>query len=56
MSKMHYFSNKFSKTNIKNFKVLSLCSNAPLKRFLWLEVAWFGKIAAFQTDYEEIEL
>jgi len=30
---------------------------APLNlRYWWPEVAWFGQIVVFQTDYDEIEL
>jgi len=41
MSKMHYFSNKFSKI-------------VKLNDRWWPEVAWFGQIVVFQTDYDEI--
>jgi len=51
MPKMHYFSNKFSKT----------AKRSPLPahlnpRFWWLEVTWCGQILVFQADYDEIEL
>jgi len=42
MSKMHYFSNKFSKI--------------ALNQFWWPEVPWFDQIVCFQADYDEIEL
>jgi len=50
MSKMHYFSTKFSKfakrlhpTALVNF------------RLWWLAITWLGQIAVFQTDYDKIE-
>jgi len=54
MSKMRYFSNKFSKIA----KRWELSASQRLTTFLywWSEVAWFGQIVVFQTDYGEIEL
>jgi len=47
MSKMRYFSNKFSKSPSAGG---SPPPPAPLNlRFLWPKVAWFCKIVAFQT-------
>jgi len=45
MSKMHYFSNKFSKIT----KPLNL-------QHWWLEVLWFGQIVVFEADYDKIKL
>jgi len=44
MSKMHYFSNKFSKI-IKRFNFQ-----------WWPEVSWFGQTVVFEVDYDEIKL
>jgi len=53
MSKMHYFSNKFSKIA----KRWGLSAPALFNiRFWWLEVTRFGQIVVFQTDFDKIEL
>jgi len=44
MSKMHYFSNKFSKIASRWW----ISAPAPLNlRFWWPAVAWFGQIVLF---------
>jgi len=53
MSKMYYFSYKFSKiTSAK-----SSPPPVPFNFWYWRsEVVWFSQIVVFQTDYDEIEL
>jgi len=50
MSKMHYFRNTFFKTAKR--------SEAPCPNLWcwWPEVAWFGQIVVFKTDYDETVL
>jgi len=53
MSKMHYFSNKFSKIA----KRWRLSAPAALNlRYWWSKTAWFGQIVDFQIGYDKIEL
>jgi len=53
VTKMHYFRTNFQKS-------LSAGGSPPQRqlylRFGWSEVAWFGQIVFFQTDYDEIKL
>jgi len=50
MSKMHYFSNKFSKIA----KRWGLSAPAPLNlQYWWPKVPWFGHMAVFEADYEK---
>jgi len=44
MSKMHYFSNKFSK----------FANRSPLNLW-WSEITWFCQFMVFQADCDEIE-
>jgi len=53
MSKMQHFSNKSSKV-VKRWG-LSAPSLLNLQCW-WHEVAWFGQIVFFQTDYDKIGL
>jgi len=54
MSKMHYFSNKFSKIAKRWWPS---APHHPLKlRFCWYEIVWFGHVWYFITDYDEIKL
>jgi len=53
MSKMHYFSNKFSK--IAKRWWLPAPSDLNLQ-YWWPEVPWFGQIVVFEADYDKIEL
>jgi len=49
MSKMHDFDNEFSKIAKRWDSPVNL-------QFRWLEIAWYGQIVVFQTDYGEIKL
>jgi len=51
MSKMQYFSNKFSKI-AKRWRLHLATLNL---RYWWPEVAWFN-FMVFQTDYDKIKL
>jgi len=53
MSKMHYFSKKFSK--IAKHWGLSAPSAFYLQ-YWWPEVPWFDQKVVFEADYNEIEL
>jgi len=53
MSKMNYFSNKFSKI-AKRWG--SPPPESSFLQFWWSKVAWFGQIVVFQTNYDKIEL
>jgi len=52
MSKMRYFSNKFSKIA----KHWGLFDPSASKPSILVTFAWFIQIVFFQTDYDEIEL
>jgi len=53
MSKIHYFSNKFSKI----VKRWGFPLPAPLNlQYWWPEVPWFGQMLVFETDYDKIKL
>jgi len=53
MSKMHYFSYKFSKMA----KTGSVPPPAPLNLlYWWPEVPWFGQMVVFESDYDKIKL
>jgi len=54
MTKMHYFSNKFS-------KIAKRCRGSPPPaslnlQYWWPVVTWFDQIVFFQVDCDEIEL
>jgi len=52
MHKMHYFSNKFSKTPRTGGSPPSALLNF---QYWWPEVTWLGQIVIFQADCDKIK-
>jgi len=54
MSKMRYFSNKFSKI-AKRWRLSIPSALCSILVFWWSADAWFGQIMFFKTNYDKIE-